>query len=96
MGSRYRPAEMIGTNRPHHNAQDATALSCCAFVVLPPLVRAACSLKIRVGSVLGSQFVDAQLGLRQTRLDIPAARSPTERANSHLLVFGTLLAVCDE
>ena len=34
-----------------------------------------------------------QLGLRQTRLGILAARSPTERANGHLVVLGTHLAL---
>jgi len=84
---------MIEANRPHHNAQDATVLSGCACRTLSPLARVAWSLKIRGSSVLGSQFEDTQLGLRQTRLGILAARSPTERANGHLVVLGTHLAL---
>jgi hypothetical protein len=58
-------------------------------------VQAACFLIMRDSSVLGSQFENTQLGLRQTRLGIPAARSPTKRAHGPLVVFGTLLALCE-
>ena len=51
------------------------------------------SFKIRGSSVLDSQFECAQLGLRLTRLGIPASRASTERANGHLVVLGTLFAL---
>ena len=67
----------------------------CAFVALSPQVQAACFLIMRDSSVLISQFENAQLGLRQMRLGILAARSPTKRAHGPLVVFGTLLARCE-
>jgi hypothetical protein len=67
----------------------------CAFVALSPQVQAVCSLIMRDSSVLGSQFENTQLGLRQTRLGILAARSPPKRVHGPLVVFGTLLALCE-